>query len=153
MSQQYKHKQIGYLTLVTIGLALIMVAVIYLLKTNMSLVSWIVLIILTIALWLFSSLTVELESDFLKLYFGPGVIKKKFLLKNIDQCVAVRNKWYYGFGIRYTPHGWLFNVSGLDAVELRMKNGKKYRIGSDDAQNLSDAVNQAIRSYTEQDKK
>lgn len=38
------------------------------------------------------------------------------------------------------PGGWIFNVSGWESVELQMKNGRKYRIGTDDAQALLDAV-------------
>jgi len=41
-----------------------------------------------------------------------------------------------------TPHGWLYNVSGLDAVEVTTKSGKKYRIGTD----VPAELEQAIRS-------
>jgi hypothetical protein len=37
-----------------------------------------------------------------------------------------------GFGIRMGPRYRLYNVSGLDAVELRPKNGEIRRIGTDD---------------------
>ena len=49
-----------------------------------------------------------------------------------------KNHWYYGWGIRlwFWPHMWIFNVSGFDAVEIRMKNGKIYRIGTDEPENL-----------------
>lgn len=33
--------------------------------------------------------------------------------------------------------GRLYNVSGLDAVELRLKSGEVRRIGTDDPQGLS----------------
>jgi hypothetical protein len=52
----------------------------------------------------------------------------------------VKNPWYYGWGIHLIPGGWLYNVSGWEAVELQMKNGNKYRIGTDDPQGLMDAI-------------
>jgi len=56
----------------------------------------------------------------------------------------VKNPWYYGWGIRFTPHGWLYNVSGLHAVEIELKNGKKYRIGTDVPENLEKAIREFI---------
>ena len=31
----------------------------------------------------------------------------------------VRNKWWHGWGVRWVPGGSMYNVWGLDAVELR----------------------------------
>jgi hypothetical protein len=53
---------------------------------------------------------------------------------------VVKNPWYYGWGIHLTPSGWLYNVSGFWAVELQMKNGKKYRIGTDDPEGLVQVI-------------
>jgi hypothetical protein len=48
----------------------------------------------------------------------------------------VRNRWWYGFGIRLTPHGWLYTVRGLDAIEVRLSNGRTFRVGTDDQATL-----------------
>jgi hypothetical protein len=45
-----------------------------------------------------------------------------------------------GFGIRMRPGFRLYNVSGLDAVELRLKSGDVRRIGTDDAAGLAAAL-------------
>jgi hypothetical protein len=50
----------------------------------------------------------------------------------------------WGWGIRLTPRGWLFNVSGLDAVELTMTTGKHYRIGTYDPMGLARAIDRVI---------
>ena len=70
----------------------------------------------------------------------PGLIRKRFPIGDIHGARIVQNKWYYGWGIRLTPHGWLFNVSGFDAVELELKNKRKFRIGTDDPQELLMAI-------------
>lgn len=83
----------------------------------------------------------------IKLKFGVGVICKHFLIKDVEAYQVIKNPWYYGWGIRYTQRGWLFNVSGFSAIELQMKTGKKYRIGKDDPEGLARAVGQALNDH------
>lgn len=144
MAVSYRHTQIGYLVLVVFGGALIIISFLVV-ALAFNWVALVVLIIIVICLGLFSTLTVEVNRDALEIRFGAGVIQRRFPLKDIESCQVVRNPWYYGWGIRLTPHGWLYNVSGSFAVEIRLKNGKKYRIGTDDPQGL----NNAIRRYLE----
>jgi hypothetical protein len=54
-------------------------------------ISFAVLIILRVCLVLFATLTVVIEKDVLEVRFGPGVIRKKFLLKDIESCQIVKN--------------------------------------------------------------
>jgi len=143
MIKKYHHTQIGYLTIIAIGIP--MVFIIRLMDVyGFYWISWLVLIILGVCLALFATLTVIIETDFIEIRFGIGIIRKKFLIKNIESCRVVKNPWYYGWGIRLTPHGWLFNVSGFYAIELRMKSGKKYRIGTDEPNELEKAIGQVI---------
>jgi hypothetical protein len=58
---------------------------------------------------------------------------------------VVRNCWWYGWGIRRGPDFRLYNVSGLDAVELRLKSGEVRRIGTDDPLALAAALKPAAR--------
>jgi hypothetical protein len=71
------------------------------------------------------------------------VIRKRFTLDSIKEARAVRNKWYYGWGIRRAPNAWLYNVSGLDSVEIELKNGKAYRIGTDQPEVLLKEIEKA----------
>jgi hypothetical protein len=63
----------------------------------------------------------------------------------IEECTIVKNSWWYGWGIRLTPYGWLYNVAGWEAVEVLLKNGKKIRIGTDEPEKLSLAIDRATR--------
>jgi hypothetical protein len=91
--------------------------------------------------WAFSSLTVEVSNDDLVWYFGPGVWRKTICRSEIECAIPVRNEWWWGWGIHLTPRGWLYNVSGLDAVEIVLRNGKTLRIGSDQISQFADALN------------
>ena len=101
---------------------------------------WIFTIILLIVAALFWGLTVEVNKDVVRLYFGFGIIHRSILREHIAMVTQVRNRWWWGFGIRWTPHGWMWNIFGLDAVELTYHNGKKFRIGTDEPEALLEAL-------------
>jgi len=89
---------------------------------------------------LFWGLTVEVNRDMVRLYYGFGIIHRSIPRERITTVTQVRNRWWYGLGIRWTPHGWMWNISGLDAVELTYHNGKKFRIGTDEPEALLEAL-------------
>jgi hypothetical protein len=135
----YRHTQKGYLLPgALIGAAFILGAVS--LGTGLNPVNASVTAALLIMAFLFYSLTVEIREDVLIIRFGPGFIRKRIALADIREAKVVRNPWYYGWGVRITPHGWLYNVSGLDAVEIVFGQGKTFRIGTDEPQKLAEAI-------------
>jgi len=89
---------------------------------------------------LFSSLTVTVTDQELVFYFGPGFWTRRFALDDIVSAEVVRNSALYGWGIRYTPHGWLYNVSGLRAVEVTIRGEGQIRIGTDELEALKQAL-------------
>ena len=90
--------------------------------------------------WLFSSLTVVVNGSEVEWYFGPGAWKYRMARADIAGVNIVRNSMLGGFGIRMRPGFRLYNVSGLDAVELHLKNGEVRRIGTNDAPGLAAAL-------------
>ena len=140
---RYHHTQIGYVILATIGGSMLLIAKLMSLY-EFNWIPLVVLAILAICLVLFATLTVEIDEHSLRLRFGPGLIRKKISLTDIESHQMEKNHWYYGWGIRRTPHGWLWNVSGLDAVELLLSNGKKFRVGTDDPEGLTSSLRQAL---------
>ena len=95
----------------------------------------------------FSELCVSVEGVYLKIRFKYWIFSKKFLLSDIQSAKKVRNKCYHGWGIRwkFAPFTPIFNVYWLDAIELIMRNNKRYRIGTDDVDNLFETVNNKIK--------
>lgn len=104
------------------------------------------LIILPAVIVVFNSLTVEIEDHKLRCYFGPGLWTYRLPLNEIESVTAVHNHWWNGFGIRTAPGFTLYNVSGLDAVELKLKSGGVKRIGTDDPTGLAAALQSATLS-------
>ncbi|KUG19298.1 hypothetical protein ASZ90_010983 [hydrocarbon metagenome] len=144
MDTTYHHTQIGYLTVAALcgGIALIW----YLMLTvGFSWIATAVLAVLVLCLALFPTLTVEITDSFLEVRFGPGVIRKRFPLREIVRARAIRYPWYYGFGIRLTPKGWMYNVSGREAVMISLQNGSNFLIGTDAPGELEGAIATAAR--------
>ena len=143
---EYHHKQIGVTVIVLVICVILLLLITPLLNFGnihqippIGLAS--ILIILVLTLVLFYSLTVEIKEKILVCYFGIGLIRKKIPLADIQQVQMVQNPMYAGWGIRWMPGKyWLLNVSGLRAVELTLKNGKRFRIGTDEPEKLVDAI-------------
>ncbi len=143
MIERYKHTQVGYLIITVMAAVMVLIGIV-LANAGMNWIAIGVLLIITVALVLFSSLTVVIREDELEVRFSLGLIRKQFKLNEIESCQVVKNPWYYGWGIRLTPHGWLYRVSGFDAVEIKLRTGKKFRIGTDVPQELEEAIRQAL---------
>ena len=90
---------------------------------------------------IFYGMTTTVDDEKIKVSFGIGVITKNFYLDRLESVDVVRNPWYYGYGIRLIRHGWLYNVSGPDAVELRFREKKGViRIGTKQPMQLKRAI-------------
>jgi len=137
--KQYKHTQIGYLMVIALGIAVLLIGNLVRI-TNFNPTAAFLLALMVLCLASFATMTVEVDAEAISLRLGIGVIRRRFLLKEVESHRTVKNPVYYGWGIHLIPNGWIFNVSGLQAVELQMKNGRKYRIGTDDVRGLTNAV-------------
>ena len=142
----YKHIQTGRL-MIFVFLAVVLVFVSVLLKTGFETITVFYMLFVLFILLSFMSLEVLIDEEYLRIKFGYGLFRKRFELKKIISAKAAKNHWYYGWGIKrcLVPPMWIYNVSGFDAVEIRMTNGKIYRIGTDEPENLEQAIKQAIR--------
>jgi len=139
----YEHTQRGVLIIASVSSAIIFI----LAMTFLYGVVWItafVLCIMVFVLSICSTLTVSICDDTLWIRFGPiGLIRKNWPVADIASITIVTNPWYYGWGIRWTPSGPLYNVSGYGAVEVMLNSGKKFRIGTDEPESLSRAIEKA----------
>ena len=142
----YKHTQIGYLVIFALFITVLLFGTILTKESfNFPVVGFMILIFLLLAS--FMTLQVVIDESYLKIKFGYGIYKKSFLLQDIISVKAVKNHWYYGWGIRVWPRPYMliYNVSGFDAIEIIMKDNKIYRIGTDEPQKLESVISQTIK--------
>lgn len=131
----YKHTQIGYVIIVCMAVGSVIAYFNHALP-----VFW----IMATAGIFFGTLTVSIGSESVEISFGPGLIRKRFSLADIETCQAMKQRCW-SWGIHGWPgRGWLYNVSGFHCVELKMKNGRKYYIGTDEPEVLEKAIHEAM---------
>ena len=99
------------------------------------------------ALLFFYKLTICIDSKKVSFQLGVGWFGRSYPLSEIKSCKPVRNSIFYGIGIRLIPGGWLYNVSGFKAIELKFHNRRKVvRIGTDKPEEVADLVESAIKN-------
>jgi hypothetical protein len=138
---RYRHTQIGYLVIAILGIMVVGFGVVAL--TSGPRVLLVTVAILVLCLLLFPTLTAMVEENRVICFFGFGLIRRTVPLSEVLSVSVVRNSWLYGWGLRIIPGGSLWNVSGLDAVELRLANGRRFRIGTDEPNALYEAISAA----------
>ena len=141
--EEYKHTQVGYIHVIAWSAIILVLACINVF-IGFEPYTLIFLILLAVLLALLSTLTVRVGGGAITVQFGVGIIRKRIQLSDVETYAKVRNPWYYGLGIRYTPRGWLYNIYGLSAIELLMKNGRTCRIGTDDPDGFAQALQEAL---------
>jgi hypothetical protein len=76
---------------------------------------------------------------------GIGLMRKKYKVADLKSFTPVSNSMISGIGIRILSNGWLYNVSGFQAVELQFTNKDSVvRIGTDKAEVVSSAIQEVI---------
>jgi hypothetical protein len=134
----YLHRQSSGLMLVVLLLPAVICAV--LAWTSRTWWLYLIAVAFVLLAWVFSSLTIEVNDRELVSYFGPGVWSRHVPLGDIARVERTTSSPLEGWGIRFTPRGTLYNVSGTDAVEVRLATGTRFRLGTDDPSGLAAAL-------------
>jgi len=144
-----EHTQIGYLIIFVLFAATVFVAITGIAAPSgrgVLVTDGIIELILLIGAIVFSRLTIEIDEESVQACFGIGLICKKVPLSEIVRCESIRIRWWYGWGIHLPPYGWLYNVSGLDAVAITLRDGRKFALGTDDPNGFTSAVRRSINA-------
>jgi len=147
MESEYKHTQYGTLMFGVFFVTGILIAVVFLAITAEGrLGSALVMTALyLLGLALFYSFTVEISKGKLSIWFGIGWIRKSFSLSEIQSVQEVINPWYYLWGVKSIPGGWLYAIAPGDAVEIVLENGKIIRLGTNQPKILKQAIDKATK--------
>ena len=141
----YEHRQFGRTTVIALGVMIALVALLPLFDRSapVLVIAGASMLALALAAIVCSSLSVSVDERALRVRFGPGPIRRTIPLADITGARIVKNPWWYGYGIHLTPSGWLWNVSGPDAVALTLSGGRRFVIGTDDPDGLEAALSRA----------
>ena len=85
-------------------------------------------------------LTVVVDARTVTASFGWGWPRRTIDRAEIESAARVRNSWWHGWGIRKVSRGWMYNNAGRDAIELSLRSGRVFRIGTDQPAELLAAI-------------
>jgi hypothetical protein len=105
-----------------------------------------VLIVCVICAYMFSSLSIQITDRALHWSFGPGMFRKELALTQIKTVTVTRTRLLDGWGIHKTSRGWLYNVSGFEAVLITLHSGRSILLGTDEPEALQRALTRASGS-------
>jgi hypothetical protein len=135
----YRHTQFGWITFAVV-FAADAVAIVITVIAGVAWSAFLILGITAVVVALFGWLNTAVENDRVRLWFGIGLVRRSWLLADVVRAEAVRNPLFTGWGIRLLPGRTVYNVSGFEAVEIELRNGKVYRIGTDEPEALLAAL-------------
>lgn len=104
---------------------------------------WVPVILLVAVMVLFSTLTVEVGEHAVTAHFGPGFPKRTIPLRAIEYVRPMEMPWYFGWGVRWVPRGWMFRGSGTAVVEIVLDTGRRFCVGSPEPEALAEAIDHA----------
>jgi hypothetical protein len=122
----------------------VVIILVFVFATNFHWIPVLAFLVVGLFLIFFHSLTVKVDTDRVKIFFGPAWFGETILLDNIDNLCVTRLQPIDGLGVHWTRQGWVYNVTGLGAVELDMKDGSIIRIGSDEPEQLARGIENAL---------
>ncbi len=91
-----------------------------------------------------SRLTVVVDDTSVVATMGWRWPRRRIALADVVSARRVRNEWWRGWGIRYVRRGWMYNIAGRESVELELRTGRVFRIGTDDPDGLLAAIQSSI---------
>jgi hypothetical protein len=137
---RYKRTQIGHVVIWAVLVISVVVAIGTISQPSRSHeISVVISLLLLVTIPLFCNLRIEIDDQTLLASFGIGAIRKKcrspdYRMRTNPDPLVVR------LGNSPDPYGWLYNVSGLDAVAITLRNGRKFAFGTDDPHGLVAAI-------------
>jgi len=143
----YEHTQIGHVIIWSL-LAIILIASGGFAGLSHREIPLVVSIILLVYVVLFYKLRITIEDETLQASFGPDIIRQESAACGDCRMRAHSHSLVVGLGIHHTPYGWLYNVSGFDAVAITLRDGRKFAVGTDDPHGLITAILAGFRECT-----
>ncbi len=143
--EMYKHVQRGNYMLLALGIVGFILLILQYETAAMPPATFgLIYVGLGILSILFYSMTIEVTESDVSWYFGPRFWRKTIKLAEIDNIMTTCDPLWWGFGVRFFGDGSLYRVSGLLAVKINLKSGMQIRLGTDEPNYLSAAINKAL---------
>ena len=134
---KFKRKQIGRASLAVAILSIL--SAVYMLSPQ-SVGALLAISFLGAAGYVFSSQTVEVDTQAVRWNFASRFWTRHIALADIASVNEIQTALWQGWGIRWIRGGWCYSVSGRNAVELTLTNGRRVVLGTDRPRELAAAL-------------
>ena len=148
MNEEYQYTQVGIVTIIMLLLAAAFTTFVIIagLELNsgpvLTVVGLVVVGLFVFTLAAFYSFTIQIAAGKLNFWFGFGVGKKSFSINDIRSIEIVKTPWYYGWGIKSIPGGWLYSIApGGRALELVFMDNRVIHLGTDRPEEIKERLN------------
>lgn len=140
----YEHRQIGWVVIAVMLGVIAVISVAHAISErsgDRQLAFNLVVIVTALTAAIFSSLTIRVTDRSMAWWFGMPMIGRRIALSEIESIAPTRTNVMEGWGIHLTFwHGWLWNVSGFNAVQIKLRSGTRFAVGTPEPQAVVDAV-------------
>jgi hypothetical protein len=144
---EYRHTQFGW----TITAVLVAILALLLWVANgigqLGLIGSVFLLFFGALTILFCTLNVRVDEDALVLSFGPGLVRRRVPLSDIESATAYELPWFaIAYGLRMNMNGkrQLWRVSGKWTVDLKLTDGRELFVGTDQPEALEAVLGGAL---------
>ena len=101
---------------------------------------WALYGVLALAFLMFGWMRVVVDERAVRAIMGIGLVQKSVEVADIRRADVVCTRVWWGWGVHWTPAGWLYNVSGRRAVRLELASERPVMIGTGDPRGLHEAI-------------
>lgn len=107
--------------------------------SDFGLIVFTVFVIGIIAMLRFATLKTEIDAYQFRITFSPFT-KRKVQWQEVESAKIIKYG-FVGWGIRlWTPYGTVYNTSGNMGLAIKLKNGKRFLVGTQKAKELEEIV-------------
>jgi hypothetical protein len=96
---------------------------------------------------LMSGMKTTVTGGSLTIRIGPVLTGKTIPVSEISGIQKTEIPWYSS-GIKKIRGGWLFSVNGSPALEINLRSGKRFIVGTDDPDGLARAIEDSIQTVS-----
>jgi len=143
----YRHTQIGWAMILIVGVIIAILAGAAAASGGFaSVIVLSVIVLLAVCLVLFTSLTVIVDDEHIELRMGPGLIRRRIPITDVESVDRERLPWWaVVYGIRMSVDGkrQLWRVSGSDTVDLHLSGERRLLITTDEPEALASVIRTA----------
>lgn len=93
----------------------------------------------------FGSFCIEIKNEKIHWYFGLTILGGSANLRDVAYCVPVSLTGERVWNVEETNHGTHYNIGGKSAVEIGLRSGERFLLGTENPRHLVEVIREATK--------